>query len=105
MNSLGHNLWISHDWEYRYASVGHRYLLKNILKISKKVGAWIRKPVSITPQSPLHRVDQAVDCALWNVIPLLFNGCVKLLDIVGKWNTLLYMSIQSIPNMLNYLDI
>jgi hypothetical protein len=25
-NSLGPNLWISHDWEYRYASVGHRYL-------------------------------------------------------------------------------
>ena len=26
MNSLGPNLQISHDWEYRYASVGHRYL-------------------------------------------------------------------------------
>jgi hypothetical protein len=38
--SLGPNLWISHDWEHRYASVGHRYIFK-------KVGAWIRKPVSI----------------------------------------------------------
>jgi hypothetical protein len=23
---LGPNLWISHDWEYRYSYVGHRYL-------------------------------------------------------------------------------
>uniref|UniRef100_A0A4W5QXN9 Myosin binding protein Ca n=1 Tax=Hucho hucho TaxID=62062 RepID=A0A4W5QXN9_9TELE len=47
--------------------------------------------------SPSHRVDQAVDCGLWNVVPLLFNGCVKLLVIVGNWNTLSYTSIQSIP--------
>jgi hypothetical protein len=25
INPLGPNLWILHDWEYRYASVGHRY--------------------------------------------------------------------------------
>ena len=48
--------------------------------------------------SPSHRVDQAVDCGLWNVVPLLFNGCAKLLGIGGNWNTLLYTSIQ---NMLN----
>ena len=24
INSLGPNLWISHNWEYRYASVGHK---------------------------------------------------------------------------------
>jgi hypothetical protein len=29
INSLGPNLWISHDWEYIYASVGHRYLKRN----------------------------------------------------------------------------
>ena len=29
INSLGPNLWISHDWEYRYVSVGHRYLKNN----------------------------------------------------------------------------
>ncbi len=51
--------------------------------------------------SPLHRVDQVVDCGLWNVGPLLFNGCAKLLDIVRNWNTLSYTPIQSIPNMLN----
>ncbi len=51
--------------------------------------------------SPSHRVDQVVDCGLWNVGPLLFNGCAKLLDIDRNWNTLLYMPIQSIPNMLN----
>jgi hypothetical protein len=26
IHSLGPNLWISIDWEYRYAYVGHRYL-------------------------------------------------------------------------------
>ncbi len=50
--------------------------------------------------SPSHRVDQVVDCGLWNVGPL-FNGCVKLLDIGRNWNTLSYTPIQSIPNMLN----
>ncbi len=51
--------------------------------------------------SPSHRVDQVVDCGLWNVGPLLFNGCVKMLDIGRNWNTLSNMLIQSIPNMLN----
>ncbi len=48
-----------------------------------------------------HRVDQVVDCGLWNVGPLLFNGCAKLLDIGRNWNTLSYMPIHNIPNMLN----
>ncbi len=51
--------------------------------------------------SPSHRVDQVVDCGLWNVGPLLFNGCAKLLDFGRNWNTLSNMLIQSIPNMLN----
>ncbi len=51
--------------------------------------------------SPSHRVDQVVDCGLWNVGPLLFNGCAKLLNIGRNWNTMSYMPIQSIPNMLN----
>ena len=69
------------------------------------------KPVSIVcvtticcmqrDTSPSHRVDQAVDFGLWNVVPFHFNGCVKLLDIGGYWNTLSYTSIQSFPNMLN----
>ncbi len=37
--------------------------------------------------SPFSRVDQVIDCGLWNVGPLLFNGCVKLLDIGWNWNT------------------
>jgi hypothetical protein len=52
--------------------------------------------------SPSHRVDQAVDCGLWKVVPLIFHGCAKLLDIGGKWNTLSYTLTQSIPNMLNW---
>ena len=48
--------------------------------------------------SPSHRVNQAVDCGLWNVVPLLFNDCVKLLDIGRNW---IALSIQSITNMLN----
>ncbi len=51
--------------------------------------------------SPSHRVDQVVDCGLWNVGPLLFNVCGKMLEIGRNWNTLSYMPIQSIPNMLN----
>uniref|UniRef100_A0A4W5M0F7 Ig-like domain-containing protein n=1 Tax=Hucho hucho TaxID=62062 RepID=A0A4W5M0F7_9TELE len=43
-------------------------------------------------------VDQAVDCGLRNVVTLLFNGCVKLLDIDRNWNTLSYTLIQSISN-------
>jgi hypothetical protein len=31
--------------------------------------------------SPSHRVDEAVDCGLWNVVPLLFKGCAMFLDI------------------------
>ncbi len=34
-------------------------------------------------------------------LSLLFNGCAKLLDIGRNWNPLSYMTIQSIPNMLN----
>ena len=41
--------------------------------------------------SPSHRVDQAVDCGLWNVVPLLFIGCVKLLDIGGNRNTIVHI--------------
>ncbi len=66
---------------------------------------YIWKPVSIWCDhhlpSPSHRVDQVVDCGLWNVGPLLFNGCAKLLDIGRNWNMLSYTPIQSIPNMLN----
>ncbi len=51
--------------------------------------------------SPAHRADQVVDCGLWDVGPLLFNGCVKLLDVCKNWNTRSYTPIQSIPNMLN----
>ena len=83
------------------------------IPLKKNVWAWIRKLVSIwcdqhLPQAVRHictstsyRVDQAVDCGLWNVVPLLFNGCAKLLDIGGTWKTLSYTSIQSNPNMLN----
>ncbi|KAJ8404458.1 hypothetical protein AAFF_G00337250 [Aldrovandia affinis] len=48
-----------------------------------------------------HGVDQVADCGLWNVVPLLFDGRVKLLDIGRNWNTLSYTLIQIIPNMLN----
>ncbi len=74
-------------------------------------GGSVSKPVSVSGvtticltqcnTSPSHRVDQVVDCGLWDVGPLLFNGCVKLLDIGRNWNTLSYTPIQSIPNMLN----
>ncbi len=34
--------------------------------------------------SPSHRVDQVGDCGLWNVGPLLFNGCA----VAGYWQEL-----------------
>ena len=49
----------------------------------------------------IELIRRLVDCCLWNVVPLLFNDCAKLLDIVWNWNMLLYTLIQSIPNMLN----
>ncbi len=65
----------------------------------------VRKPVTIWCDNhlpcPSNRVDQVVYGGLWNVGPILFNGCAKLLDIGRNWNTLSYMSIQSIPNMCN----
>ncbi len=76
----------------------------------------VRKPVSIWCDHHLlhavlhmecntcntsHRVDQVFDWGLWNVGPVLFNGCAKFLDIGRNWNTLSYTPIQSIPNMLN----
>ena len=50
-------------------------------------------------RSPSHRVDQAVDCGLWNVVQLHFNGCAKLLDIGGNCTTLLYV-IRRLPSSL-----
>jgi hypothetical protein len=35
--------------------------------------------------STSHRGDQAVGCGLGNVVPLIFNGCAKLLDIGGLY--------------------
>ncbi len=41
-------------------------------------------------------LSHRVDCGLWKVGPLLFNGCVKLLDIGSNWNMLSHTPIQSI---------
>ena len=35
--------------------------------------------------SSSHRDDQAIDCGLWNVVPLLFNGHQTFLDIGRNW--------------------
>ena len=55
-----------------HASVGHRYLKK---------GRGVDHHLPHAVRHLLRIVDQAVDCGLWNVVPLLFNGCTKLLDI------------------------
>ena len=51
--------------------------------------------------SSSHRVYQIVNCGLWNVGPLLFNGCANLLDISGNWYALSYTPVKHILNMLN----
>jgi hypothetical protein len=55
--------------------------------LKEKVGVCIRKPVSIWCDRHLPhaapKVDQAVDCDLWNVVPL-FNDC----EVAGNWREL-----------------
>ena len=43
---------------------------------------------------PSHRVDQVVDCSLWNVGPLLFNGCAKF---AGYWQELEHAGVYTNP--------
>ena len=40
---------------------------------------------------PSHKVDQAVDCGLWNVVPLLFNGCA---EVYGYWREMEHTLVQ-----------
>ncbi len=51
------------------------------------LGGGVRKPVSIWCDHHLPHAVQHIsfDCGLWNVGPLLFKGCVKLLDIGRNW--------------------
>jgi hypothetical protein len=81
------------------------HLLVTVAFKNKK-GAWIRKTAisgvtSICLMQNDTSPSRRVDCGLWNVVPLLFNGCVKFLDIGGNWNMLSYLLIQSTPNKLN----
>jgi hypothetical protein len=41
-----------------------------------------------------HRVDQAVDCGLWNVVPLLFKWLSK---VAGYWRELKHIVTQVDP--------
>ncbi len=43
--------------------------------------------------SPLHRVDQVVDCGLWNVGPLLFWLC----KVAGYWQELEHAVVYADP--------
>ena len=87
MNSLGPNLWISHDWKYRYASVGHRYLEKKGRSMNQKTSQYLVWPpfASMTCATLSHSYSIAVQ-SCW---------------ILAGTGTVLYMSIQSIPNMVN----
>jgi hypothetical protein len=78
----------------------HLLVTDTFLKKGEKYGSENQSVSGVTTiclmqrdTSPSHRVDEAVDCGLWNVVSLIFNGCAKLLDIGRNWNTL----IQSIP--------
>ena len=63
----------------------------------KKIGAWIRKPVNLSlmqrDTSPSCRVDQAVDCGLWNVVPLLQWLC----EVDGYWRELEHAVVHVDP--------
>ncbi len=62
-------------------------------------GIW-RPPFASRSVTHLLHIE-LIRCWLWNVGPLLFNGCVKLLDVGRNWNTLSYTPIQSISNMVS----
>ncbi len=49
--------------------------------------------------SPLHRVDQVVDCGLWNVGPLLFQW---LCEVSGYWQELEYAVVYTDPEHPKY---
>ena len=55
LNELPPNLWISHDWEYRYASVGRRYMYLTIGPASSELGrVW---PAVISLSHRARRTD------------------------------------------------
>jgi hypothetical protein len=92
MNSLCPNLSISHDWEYRYASVGQiPYINKKGRGMYQKTSQYLVGPFASCSATSSHSWS---GCWLWNVVPLLFNGCAKILAIGGNWNTLSYTSIH-----------
>ena len=45
---------------------------------------------SCSATSPSNIVDQAVDCGLWSVVPLLFNDC----KVSGHWRELAVVHIE-----------
>ena len=89
-------LWISTEQKYKqntfvFAPIFHELKLKDLklfLYTQKKKSVSGGTTICLT--SPSHGVDQVVDCGLWNVGPLLFNGCAKLLDIGRNWSMLSY---------------
>ena len=83
---LGRQIWIC--WSQI------QYLLKSmgVDKKNSQYQVWL--PFASCDTSLSHRVDEAVDCGRWNVVPFLFNGCVKLLDIGGNWNTSIVVNIN-----------
>ncbi len=57
-------------------------------------GGGVRKPVCIWCTHHLqHRVDQVVDCGLWNVGPLLFWLC----EVAGYWQELEHAGVYADP--------
>ena len=91
-----------------YAGCNKRPLWKVLLYWGSLGGSENQSVTTICLTSPSNTVDQVVDCGLWNVGPLLFNGYAKLLDIGRNWNTLSYIyrirvvsRACSMANMLN----
>ena len=85
MNELGPNLWISHDWEYRYASVGHRYLGSE----NQSVSGFTTICLMQRDTSPSHRVDKAMECC---PTPLQW-----LCEVAGYWQELEHTVIHVDP--------
>ena len=58
LHSLGPNLWISHDWEYRYASVGHTYLKNKGRGVDQETSQYLVGPPFVScSATQLLRID------------------------------------------------
>ena len=91
--SYGHSMF-NVDW----ISINvHNFIKRYMYLSNKKVVDQKTSPYLVWPLfascSATH-LDQAIDCGLWNVVPLFFNGCC---EVAGYWQELEHVVMQVDP--------